>query len=154
MKLSGGAAIDADIVLWGTGYQIDLGYLQSIGADSVSKPDDLAQRCGTLVKSLDAPNLFFLSVGLDSTSATPWHYAHLARTIVSSIKGACELGSEPVTRHLNYIGAPMMLAQFDPTHYRPDLWRAEYTALLETYPNEKPMPLPMYLGASSDKVRI
>ncbi len=127
--LRSGTTIEADVVLWGTGYEINLSYLQAIGLNQITRLDQLARRCGSMVMSLDAPNLYFVSVGLESTSATPWHYAHLARTIVSQICGTANLSKEPVLRHLNYFGVPTFLAAFDPASYPTDRWRNEYVSL-------------------------
>lgn len=146
IKLRSGGSIDADIVLWGTGYDMDLSYLGACGLGETTRPTDLARRCGAMVKSLDTPNLYFMSVGLESTSATPWHYAHLARTLVSDMLGSAQLGREPVLEHLNYIGTPMYLARFDPTHYPAGTWRDEYRALLSDHPNDRPMPIPEFRG--------
>jgi cation diffusion facilitator CzcD-associated flavoprotein CzcO len=140
--LRSGANIEADLVLWATGYETDLSYLQPIGLHETRRPDQLARRCGSMVMSLDAPNLYFISVGLESTSATPWHYAHLARTIVSQIRGKATLSLEPVVRHLNFFGVPTFLAAFDPASYPADRWRNEYLSLVTEYPGDRPLPLP------------
>jgi cation diffusion facilitator CzcD-associated flavoprotein CzcO len=110
--LRSGTTIEADVVLWGTGYETDLSYLQTAGLNQITRPDQLARRCGSMVVSLDAPNLYFISVGLESTSAAPWHYAHLARTIVSQICGTAALSHEPILRHLNYFGVPTFSCAF------------------------------------------
>lgn len=140
--LRSGIRLEADMILWGTGYEMDLSYLSAIGLHNITRPDQLAGRCGSMVLGLDAPNLYFVSVGLESTSVTPWHYAHLARTIVSHICGTATLGREPVLRHLNYFGVPTFLAAFDPTCYPPPNWRDEYLGLVTDYPNERPFPIP------------
>ena len=64
--LRSGTTIAADVVLSGTGYEMDLSYLQPVGLNQITRPDQLARRCGSLVVSLDAPNLYFVSVGLES----------------------------------------------------------------------------------------
>lgn len=140
--LKSGKRIDADIVLWGTGYNLDLSYLASIGLDRIRRPDQLAARCGSLVMSLDAPNLFFLSVGLEGTGATPSLYAHLARSIVSHVRGTAQLSREPVLWHLNYFGVPNFLATFDPANYPADRWRSAYLALVTEHPDDRPLPIP------------
>jgi cation diffusion facilitator CzcD-associated flavoprotein CzcO len=140
--LRSGTTIEADMVLWGTGYEMDISYLTSLGLNQITRPDQLARRCGSMVVSLDAPNLYFISVGLESTSVTPWHYAHLARTIVSQICGTAKLSNEPVVRHLNYFGVPTFLAAFDPANYPSDKWRNAYVSLATEFPNEKPFPIP------------
>jgi cation diffusion facilitator CzcD-associated flavoprotein CzcO len=145
--LRSGTTIDADVVLWGTGYDTDLAYLRPVGLHQIDRPDQLARRCGSMVMSLDAPNLYFISVGLESTSATPWHYAHLARTIVSQIRGSARLSREPVVRHLNFFGVPAYLAQFDPENYPADKWRDQYLSLVSEYPIEQPLPLPTAFSA-------
>jgi cation diffusion facilitator CzcD-associated flavoprotein CzcO len=140
--LKSGKRIDADILLWGTGYSLDLSYLASIGLDQIKHPDQLAARCGSLVMSLDAPNLFFLSVGLEGTGATPWLYTHLARSIVSHVRGTAALSREPVLRHLNYFGVPDFLATLDPASYPADGWRKAYLSLATEYPGDRPLPIP------------
>jgi cation diffusion facilitator CzcD-associated flavoprotein CzcO len=142
VSLRSGATIDADIVLWGTGYETDLSYLRCLGLHETTRPDQLARRCGSMVMSLDAPNLFFVSVGLESTSATPWHYAHLARTIVSQIRGTATLSREPVLKHLNFFGVPTFLAAFDPASFPAGQWRDQYLALVTEFPNDQPLPMP------------
>ena len=145
--LKSGERIDADILLWGSGYNLDLGYLASIGLNGISSPDRLARRCGSMVMSLDAPNLYFMSVGLEGTGATPWHYAHLARSIVSHIRGTATLSDEPVLRHLNYFGFPCFLAPFDPANYPTATWRKEYLALVTEFPDDQPLPVPQLFAA-------
>jgi len=140
--LRSGNTIDADVLLWGTGYEMDISYLRTVGLNEIVRPDQLARRCGSMVVSLDAPNLYFISVGLESTSATPWHYAHLARTIVSQICGTAALSREPILKHLNYFGVPTFLASFDPASYPADGWRDEYLSLVTEFPNERPLPIP------------
>jgi cation diffusion facilitator CzcD-associated flavoprotein CzcO len=142
LVLKSGKRIDADILLWGTGYRLDLSYLASIGLDQVKHPDQLAARCGSLVMSLDAPNLFFLSVGLEGTGATPWLYAHLARSIVSHVRGTAALSREPVLQHPNYFGVANFLARLDPASYPADGWRKEYLALVTEHPDDRPLPIP------------
>jgi cation diffusion facilitator CzcD-associated flavoprotein CzcO len=141
--LRSGTTIEADIVLWGTGYEMDLNYLRAIGLSTITRADQLALRCGSMVVSLDAPNLYFISVGSESTSATPWQYAHLARTIVSQIRGTAKLSREPIAKHLNYFGVPTFLAAFDPPNYPKDEWRKDYVSLVTEFPNEEPLPIPV-----------
>jgi hypothetical protein len=93
-----------------------------------------------MVVGLDAPNLYFASLGLESTSAIPWQYAHFARTIVSQICGTAKLNNEPDFRHLNYFGVPTFLAEFDPASYPSDTWRNEHVSLVTDFPNERPIP--------------
>ena len=144
--LRSGIAIDADVLLWGTGYEMDISYLQTAGLNEIVRPDQLARRCGSMVVSLDAANLYFISVGLESTSATPWHYAHLARTIVSQISGTAALSRDPVLKHLNYFGVPTFLASFDPASYPANGWRDEYLSLVTEFPNDRPLPIPESKG--------
>lgn len=149
LLLRSGVTIDANVLLWGTGYEMDISYLQPVGLSQIVRPDQLARRCGSMVVSLDAPNLYFISVGLESTSATPWHYAHLARTIVSQICGTAALSREPVLRHLNYFGVPTFLANFDPASYPADAWRNEYLSLVTDFQNDRPFPIPKFKGLES-----
>jgi cation diffusion facilitator CzcD-associated flavoprotein CzcO len=142
VALKSGMTILADVILWGTGYEMDLSYLRSVGLNQITRPDQLARRCGSMVVGLDAPNLYFVSVGLESTSATPWQYAHFARTIVSQIRGTAKLNKEPVLRNLNYFGVPTFLVDLDPASYPNDSWPSEYLSLVTDFPNERPFPIP------------
>jgi hypothetical protein len=141
--LSSGARFDADVVLWGTGYTVDLTYFDSRVLAQTTRSEVLAARCGSLFRSLDAPNLFFLAPSLlESTSTSPWAYAHACRTIMSHICGKAALDTEPILKKLNYFELAKFLATRDPQNYPPDTWFARYQDLAMNHPDAEPMPIP------------
>ena len=143
VHLSSGAQFDADVVLWGTGYDVDLTYFDSPVLSQTTRSEALAARCGSLFCSLDAPNLFFLAPSLlESTSTSPWAYAHSCRTIMSHICGRTTLDFEPVLQKLNYFELAKFLATRDPENYPPDTWFASYQDLAMNHPDTEPMPIP------------
>lgn len=142
-ELSGGQTIEADMVLWGTGYELDIGYLAVPELTGITRPEQLAKRCGAIFRALDAPNLFFLAPGvLEGTSVTPWAYAHAARTIMSHIQGNAELDTVRVDRKINYFDLAKFLAEKDPANFPADTWFAAYTEMATNHPPDQPMPIP------------
>lgn len=142
-ELASGQKIEADLLLWGTGYELDVSYLAVPELAGITRPAQLAQRCGSLFRALDAPHLYFLAPGLlESTSVTPWAYAHAARTIVAHIQGKAALGTEPANHKVNYFDLAKFLATHDPTNFPPDAWVKTYTAMVVDYPAEQAMPIP------------
>lgn len=140
--LSTGDRIEVDLILWGTGYELDLGYFDSPELAGITRVDELAERCGGVFRSLDAPNLFFLAVILEGTGSAPWLYAHAARTIVSHIRGTAHLDAIPIREKINHFEMAKYLAARDPENYPTDTWFAAYRDLALTYPPEQPMPIP------------
>jgi len=65
VKLSDGHRVEEELLLWGTGYSVDLSYFASPQILSIRTLDALAARCGCIFRSLDAANLYFPGVGLD-----------------------------------------------------------------------------------------
>jgi cation diffusion facilitator CzcD-associated flavoprotein CzcO len=143
VHLTSGARIDVDLILWGTGYEMDLGYFASPALAKIRRVEDLARRCGALVRSLDEPNLFFLAVLLDvSVGSMTWSYAHAARTIVSHICGQAHLDTVPVQGKIPHFELAVFLAERDPYNYPPDVWRSQYEKLALEYPQNDPLPIP------------
>jgi pyridine nucleotide-disulfide oxidoreductase len=140
--LSTGERVEVDLILWGTGYELDLGYFDSPQLAAISRVDELAQRCGGVFRSLDARNLFFLAVFLEGTGSAPWAYAHAARTIMSHIGGKAQLDEIPVREKINHFDIVKFLAARDPQNYPADSWFAVYRDLALTHPPEQPMPIP------------
>jgi len=58
ITLSDAASIEADVTLWGTGYELDLGFLDSPALAGVTHVNQLTRRCGALFRSLDIPRFF------------------------------------------------------------------------------------------------
>jgi cation diffusion facilitator CzcD-associated flavoprotein CzcO len=143
VALSTGVFLDIDWVLWGTGYQLDLSYFDMPVLAKTTRLETIAARCGSLFRSLDAPNLFFLGPALlETTSTSPWAYAHSCRTIVAHLCGKAMLDTEPVVRKLNYFDLPKFLATRDPENYPPSRWYSDYLALAMNHPADQPMPMP------------
>jgi len=92
ITVSGGEQVDADLLLWGTGYAVDLSYFESPAIAAIRDTQTLARRCGGLVRSLDAQNLHFPGVGLDGIGSASWAYSLNFRTIMSHIRGAAGHG--------------------------------------------------------------
>jgi hypothetical protein len=140
--LSDGHSVEAELLLWGTGYSVDLSYFASPQIHSIHTLDALAARCGCIFRSLDAANLYFPGVGLDGIGSAPWSYSLMCRSIMSHIKGTARLDNEPVGHRLNHFDIVEHLAQRDPASYPPDVWRAHYRDIALNTPDEQPYPIP------------
>ena len=79
VTLSDGHRVDVDLLLWGTGYAVDLSYFESPAINSIRALEALAARCGCIFRSLDATDLYFPGVGLDGIGSAPWSYALFCR---------------------------------------------------------------------------
>jgi cation diffusion facilitator CzcD-associated flavoprotein CzcO len=100
--LSSEQSCRADLVLWGTGYETDLSYLDAGDLSRLTRLEAIGQRCGSYFLALDAPNLFILAPGvLETITSTPWAYAHAARSIMSHIRGKPVFDSVPVQTNAN-----------------------------------------------------
>lgn len=142
VHVSTGRKIDAKLLLWGTGYEMDLSYLGLPELSRIRRIEDMAQRCGSLCVSTDAPNLYFLAPCLlESTAVAPWCYSILSRTIVSHMRGRATLGAAPVGEKLNYFELAKFLAPLDPGSF-PAGWQDGYRHMLEAHPAGTPLPIP------------
>jgi hypothetical protein len=143
IRLSNGEEIETDVLLWGTGYATDLGFL---GLDSLTKAkglNEISARCYSAFRSIDAPNLFLLAPGvLETNTSTPWAYAHVAKSIMSHISGAAVFVDPPVQALTNHCELVRMLAPHDRRNYPLGVWYLKYLWLAMLYPKGKPMPLP------------
>ena len=142
ITLSDGHRFDADFLLWGTGYSVDLSYFDAEEIASITTLDALAARCGGLVRSLDAPDLYFPGVGLDGIGSAPWLFALLSRSIMSHINGTAHLGDEVVSKRLNHFDIVKYLAPRDPASYPPNEWQARYRDIALNTPDEEPYAIP------------
>ena len=91
VTLSDGTRLATDILLWGTGYETDLSYFDDARIASIRNVGELGARCACHFRSLDAPDLYFSSVGLDGIGALSWSYALVARSVMSHIRGTARL---------------------------------------------------------------
>ncbi|MCP3712929.1 NAD(P)-binding domain-containing protein [Paraburkholderia sp. CNPSo 3274] len=143
IRLSNGDEIGTGLLLWGTGYAMDLGYL---GLDSLTKAsglNEISARCYSVFRSIDAPNLFLLAPGvLETNTSTPWAYAHVARSIMSHITGTTVFVDPPVQALTNRYDLVKMLAPHDRRNYSFGHWYLKYLRLAMFHPKARPMPIP------------
>jgi hypothetical protein len=140
--LSDGHRVEAELLLWGTGYSVDLSYFASPQIVSIRTLAALAARCGCIFRSLDAANLYFPGVGLDGIGSAPWSYALMCRSIMSHIRGTARLDNEALGHRLNHFDVVDYLGPRDPASYPPDGWRAHYRDIALNTPDEQPYPIP------------
>ncbi len=138
-----GPTCSADLVLWGTGYETDLSYLEAGGLSQLTSLEAIGRRCGSYFLALDAPNLFILAPGvLETITSTPWAYAHAAKSIMSHIRGEAVFNSVPVHTNANYFDLVRFLAKHDRVNYPRVWWYLKYLNLAFRQPADRPMPIP------------
>lgn len=142
VTLSDGAKLTPDLVLWGTGFGIDLRFFAEPRIAAISTLHELASRCGCVFRSVDAPNLYFPAVGLDGVGATSWFFAISARTIMSHIRGSANLDMEPVLGRLNHLDLIRHLAPRDPGSFGPGAGLEYFRDLTLKIPDDQAYPLP------------
>ena len=142
VTLSDGHSVEAEVLLWGTGYSVDLSYFDSPAIASIQTLDALTARCGCIFRSLDAANLYFPGVGLDGIGSATWSYSLLCRSIMSHISGTARLDKEVVGHKVNHFDIVNHLAPRDPGSYPPDTWQAHYRDIALNTPDGQPYPLP------------
>jgi hypothetical protein len=142
VTLSGGQRVEADLLLWGTGYGVDLSYFDAPQIASIRTLSGLAARCGCIFRSLDAANLYFPSVGLDGIGAAAWAYSLLCRSMMSHIAGTARLDNDALGHNVNHFDIVDHLAPRDPASYPPDLWRDHYRDIALSTPDDRPYPIP------------
>jgi hypothetical protein len=141
VTLSDGSTVQPDIVLWGTGYATDLSWLDVPALAPVRSSRDLRLRCGGAFRSLDAPQLYFIAVGLDGVGSTSFAFSLSCRTVMSHIRGTADLGLEPVTHNINHFDLVGFLAARDPANFTPG-WQKYYRSLQLETPDDQPYPIP------------
>jgi cation diffusion facilitator CzcD-associated flavoprotein CzcO len=142
VTLSDGQRLDVDLLLWGTGYRVDLSYFELPQIAAIRSINELGASCGGIFRSLDAANLYFPGVGLDGIGAAPWAYALLCRSIMSHIRGGARLDMEALGHKVNHFDIVDYLAARDPASYPADTWRAHYRRVALDTPDEQPYPIP------------
>jgi len=126
LTLANGDTIKTDRVLWATGYRMNLRYLNLPEYLEIHRLPELFPKLGSLVRSLDYPNMFFVGMTLiNSTSSTPFLAAVEARTIVSHIQEKCEIPEKILPHHLTYWDLIRYYATFDRASY-PGWWKLKY----------------------------
>jgi cation diffusion facilitator CzcD-associated flavoprotein CzcO len=143
VRLATGQSFRADLVLWGTGYETDLSYLEAGDLSRLTHLEAIGRRCGSHFLALDAPNLFILAPAvLETITSTPWAYAHAAKSIMSHIRGKPIFDSVPVHSNVNYFDLIRFLAKRDRGNYPSVWWYLKYLALAFRTPADRPMPIP------------
>jgi hypothetical protein len=142
VELSDGQAVDADLLLWGTGYQIDLGFFANPALSSIERHDELVAQCGCGTRAMAESGLYFMATGLESTGTAPWSYALMARTVMSHIQGGATLELVPFARKVNHFDYPAFLAARDPASFPIGRWEDEYRHLAMAHPADQAYPIP------------
>ena len=137
-----GSALEADLVLWGTGYRTNLAYFEDRRIASIQSVNELSSRCACIFRSMDAPNLYFPAVGLDGIGAAPWYNVAIARSIMSHIRGTAQLDMEPLPNRLNHFEMIRHLAARDPGTYAESGGWEFYRRLALNTPDDQTYPLP------------
>jgi cation diffusion facilitator CzcD-associated flavoprotein CzcO len=140
--LQDGTRLQPDLLLWATGYGIDLSYFAQPRIAAIGTLDELAARCGGGFRSVDAPDLYFPQVGLDGIGSAPWAYSLLAQSIVSHIRGTARLDMEPLPHRIHHFDLVEYLAPRDPGTYPDADWRQRFRALALGTPDDQPYPIP------------
>jgi hypothetical protein len=141
VTLADGTRLAPDIVLWGTGYETDLSYFEDARIAGIRNVAELGSRCACQFRSMDAPDLYFPSPGLDGIGALSWSYALMARSVVSHIKGKAKLDLEPHPR-LNHLEIARHIVERDPgSHSDGPVWDFYRDLALRT-PDDEPYPMP------------
>lgn len=124
LTLADGERFTTDLVLWATGYRMDLSYLGLAAYRHIERLHELFPRLGSLVRSREHPDLFFVGMTLlDSTSATPFLAAVESKSIVAHILGRCEIPEEPVAHQVTHWDLYRHFARFDRANYPRGWWR-------------------------------
>lgn len=142
ITLSDGHHLEADLLLWGTGYSLDLSYFEAPEISSIRTLDALCARCSGIFNSLDAPNLYFPGVGLDGIGSSPWAYSLLSRSIMSHICGTASFEDKVVDHKINHFDIVDYLAPRDPASFPPDMWKTHYRDIALNTPDEQPYAIP------------
>ena len=141
VRLTSGTTMQADLLLWGTGFSTDLSYFEDRRIASIRTPSELSSRCACIFRSVDAPNLYFPAVGLDGIGTSPWYNVILARTVMSQIRGDARLDMEPLPYRINHFDIIRYLADRDPgTYAEPRGWDFYRRLALDT-PDDQPYPI-------------
>lgn len=142
VTLGDGASLEPDLLLWGTGYAVDLSFLDVQPLATLRTLGDIAARCGGAFRGLDAPNLYILGIGLDGIGSAPWASSLMGRSLAAHIAGRADLGVDPWQHHINHFELVNFLAPRDPHNYPADSWRQTYRDLALNTPDLQPYPIP------------
>ncbi|MEO1041047.1 MAG: NAD(P)/FAD-dependent oxidoreductase [Pseudomonadota bacterium] len=130
----GQTSFDTDVVLYGTGYDMDLDFLQLPEYKGMRSGLELRSRCRRMIASIDYPGLYFLGAPLlDGNGTAPLGISIMARTIAELIKSGESLSGEPMVENVNHWELIELFAPIDRTHYKPLLWKPQYLAMALWY---------------------
>ena len=141
VTLSDGTTHDVDVLLWGTGYAIDLRYFAQPELAAVQSVNELSGRCGCIFRSLDAPDLYFPGVGLDGIGSATWANLLMARSIMSHIRGTAKLDMVVLGHKVNHFEIARHLSERDPGTYGFGRDWSFYRQLALTTPDDQPYPI-------------
>lgn len=134
IHLENGENFETDTLLWGTGYRMNLNYLDLPEYSEIDRLDELRPKLGSLIRSLDYPNLFFIGMSLiDRTGSTPFFAAIEAKSIVAHIRGQCEIPKKNVPDHIVHWDLFKYFASFDHANYPRIWWKIKYFLLMWWY---------------------
>ena len=142
VTLSHGEELNTDVLLWGTGYEMDLAWIDQPALASVRSTAALVARCACIFRSLDAGNLYLPQAGLDGIGSAPWSYALIARTTASHISGKAQLDMAPLGHKVNHFDIVSHLAPRDPGSFEPGAWQQQFRRLALETPDEQAYPMP------------
>ena len=134
LTLSNGERFETDTILWGTGYRMNLRYLDLPEFREIETVEQLYPRLGSLVRSRDYPSPFMVGMWvIESNTSTPFAVAVQAKSIIAHILGKCEIPMTNIPYHVNYWNLPALFARFDHANYRPFWWRLKHVLLAIWY---------------------
>lgn len=134
IELENGEHLEKNMLLWGTGYRMNLDYLGLPEYRGVDTLERLRPKLGSLIRAIDYPHLFFLGMSLiDSTSATPFFAAIEAKSTVAHIRGQCEIPKKNIPHHIVHWELFRLFAGFDHANYPRLWWRLKYFLLVWWY---------------------
>lgn len=126
--------IETDVLLWGTGYRMDLDYLGLPEFHGIKTVKQLYPKLGSLVRSLDYPNLFYTGMCLiESNASTPFIVAIEARSIVAHIRGKCDIPLKNIPHKIYHWNLIRFFAGFDHINYPRYWWKIKYFLLVLWY---------------------
>ncbi|MEJ2598048.1 MAG: NAD(P)-binding domain-containing protein [Anaerolineales bacterium] len=134
ISLENGEHFETDTLLWGTGYRMNLEYLDLPEYSGVDTLDGLRPKLGSLIRSLDYPNLFFIGMTLiDISGSTPFFAAIEAKSIVAHILGQCEIPNKKIPDHIVRWDLFKYFASFDHANYPRFWWKIKNFLLVWWY---------------------
>lgn len=134
VTLKNGEKSEADVVLYGTGYRMNLKYMGLPEFTAIEDSETLRGKCYGLMQAPQYSQLYFLGgTALEINGVAPLNISMMARTLVSVLKGRCQLPPQPIFKKINHWYLIRFFAGFDRANYIPVLWRLKYFLLARYY---------------------